>query len=77
VTQDTGFGAVLPTGEGLFAFETMDDILAAFEAIESDYALHSSAAREIAETYFDDRRVLSNLLERSGIELPTAVAVRA
>ena len=27
VTQDTGFGAVLPTGEGLFAFQTLEDIL--------------------------------------------------
>ena len=26
VTQDTGFGTVLPTGEGLFAFNTMDEV---------------------------------------------------
>ncbi len=26
-TQDTGFGSVLPTGEGLFAFNTMEEIL--------------------------------------------------
>ena len=38
ITQDTGFGTVLPTGKGLFAFNTMDDILAAFDAINSDYA---------------------------------------
>ena len=37
ITQDTGLGAVLPTGEGLFAFNTMDEILAAFEAVRSDY----------------------------------------
>src|SRR3990172_361467 len=35
ITQDTGFGKVLPTGEGLFAFNTIDEILAAFEAINS------------------------------------------
>ena len=29
ITQDTGFGTVLPIGEGLFAFKTMEDILAA------------------------------------------------
>src|SRR4029079_12304576 len=36
ITQDTGFGNILPTGEGLFAFNTMDELLAAFEAIRSD-----------------------------------------
>ena len=52
VTQDTGFSAVLPTGEGLFAFSTMDDIVASFETIRSDYEKHSRAARAIAEEYF-------------------------
>src|SRR5207237_6594730 len=52
VTQDTGFGTVLPTGEGLFAFNTMDDIIAAFDAINSDYLRHSRAARAIAVEYF-------------------------
>ena len=33
VTQDTRFGKVLPTGQGLFAFNTMEEILAAFETI--------------------------------------------
>ena len=52
VTQDTGFGTVLPTGEGLFAFDDADDVCRAFDAIESDYDRHSRAAREIAEEYF-------------------------
>ena len=58
ITQNTGFASVLPTGEGLFAFDTMDEILAAFESIESDYAHHCRAAREIAEEYFDANQVL-------------------
>src|SRR5207247_4468131 len=36
VTQDTGFGTVLPTGEGLFAFNSVEDIVGAFEAMTSD-----------------------------------------
>jgi hypothetical protein len=67
ITQNTGFGRVLPTGEGLFAFDTIDDILAAFDAIESDYERHSRAARAIAETYFKAETVLSKLLADLGL----------
>ena len=67
VTQDTGFGTVLPTGQGLFAFHTMDDILAAFDSIGSDYSRHSRAAREIAEEYFAAEKVLARLLEDLGV----------
>jgi hypothetical protein len=51
----------------LFAFETLDDILAAFDAIESDYAKHSRAALEIAREYFEAERVLGSLMERVGL----------
>src|SRR5205085_5722666 len=48
ITQETGFSNVLPTGEGLFGFSTMDEILAAVDAIDSDYEGHCRAAAEIA-----------------------------
>src|SRR5262249_1836946 len=41
ITQDTGFGNVLPTGRGLFSFRTIDDVLAALDAVESSYEVHS------------------------------------
>jgi hypothetical protein len=63
VTQDTGFGTVLPTGEGLFAFNTVDEIIAAFEAINSDYDRHSRAARAIAEEYFRAETVMAKVIE--------------
>jgi hypothetical protein len=63
ITQDTGFGTVLPTGEGLFAFNTMDEILAAFDAINTDYDRHSRAARAIAEEYFRAETVLAKVLD--------------
>jgi hypothetical protein len=66
VTQDTGFGAVLPTGEGLFAFRTLEDILEAFEAIGVDYKRHSQTAREISNEYFAAEKVLSKLLNGLG-----------
>jgi len=65
ITQDTAFP--LPTGEGLFAFKTMDDILAAFEAICSDYGRHARAARAIAEEYFRAETVLAKLVSDLGL----------
>jgi hypothetical protein len=67
VTQDTGFGTVLPTGEGLFAFRNMEDILSAVDAIESDYDRHSRAARAIAEEHFKAEVVLTRLLDKLGL----------
>jgi hypothetical protein len=67
ITQDTGFGNALPTGKGLFAFTDLDDVLAAVDAIESDYEGHRRAAREIAAEYFDAGRVVGSLLERAGL----------
>jgi len=67
VTQDTGFGEVLPTGQGLFAFRDIDDAVAAIEAIESDLDKHSAAAIDVAETYFRAETVVADLLMRMGM----------
>ena len=66
LAQQTGFSRWLPTGEGLFAFETMDDVLSGIEAINSDYARHARAARTIAEEHFDSAKVLPNFLAQIG-----------
>lgn len=65
INQETGFSRVLPTGSGLFAFEDEAGVLAAVDAIESDYERHSRAAREIAAEYFSAEKVLAGLLERA------------
>ena len=62
VTQDTGFGEVLPTGEGLFAFGDVEDAAAALDEIEADPEHHAGAARGIAEEYFAAEKVLERLL---------------
>jgi hypothetical protein len=64
IAQDTGFGRRLPTGEGLFAFATANDVLAAIDALETEYERHREAAREIAVAHLDSDRVLGSLLER-------------
>jgi glycosyltransferase involved in cell wall biosynthesis len=66
ITQDTGFGEVLPTGEGLFAVRNLDEAAAAVEAVASDPARHSRAAAEIASEYFDAKRVLGRLVDDLG-----------
>lgn len=63
VVQDTGPSTFLPNGEGLFRFTTMEDAAIALEAVNADYERHCRAARELAETYFDARKVLGRLLE--------------
>jgi hypothetical protein len=63
VVQATGFESVIPTGEGLLAFETTDDALTAIERLLSDPDRHAKAARALAEEYFDSGKVLGRLLE--------------
>jgi len=67
VTQETGFSNILPTGDGLFAFSTVDEIVEAIAAIDSDYARHSNAARRIAREWFDYRVVLGAMLDHLDI----------
>jgi hypothetical protein len=63
VVQDTGFGSVLPVGEGLLAFSSAEDTVAAIQEVEAHYARHAQAARAIAETYFDAEKVLTRLID--------------
>jgi hypothetical protein len=66
IAQETGFSRFLPTGAGLFSFETHDEVLASIDALERDYEGHSRAARAVAEEYFDSDKVLTSLLQRIG-----------
>jgi hypothetical protein len=62
VAQDTGFSSWLPTGEGVLAFSTAEDAVAAVEELRSDYPRHRRAARALAQDVFDSDRVLPELL---------------
>ncbi len=67
IVQDTGFSKIFPTGRGLFAFRTMEDVLIAMDAIESDYEEHRRAALQIATEFFAAEKVLSTLTEQAGL----------
>jgi hypothetical protein len=63
IAQSTGFENVLPCGEGLFAFRSMDDVLAAIDVVESDYAKACRRAREVAQEHLEATRVCRRFLE--------------
>lgn len=67
VVQETGFSEHVPTGEGLFAFENVEQAADAIATVEGDYRRHSDAAREIASTYFNSDDVLRDVLSRIGL----------
>ena len=75
VTQDTAFGNVLPAGEGLFAFSTVDEAAAAVERINADYSRHRRAAQSVARDYFSHEVVLGRLLQEVGLSRRTTAAV--
>lgn len=64
VVQHTGPSAVLPNGEGMFRFTTMDEAAAALEAIDADYERHCRAARDIAAC-FDAEHVAATILNET------------
>lgn len=63
VVQETGFSNVLPAGEGILPFTTLEEAVDGIRRVEADYARHSKAARAIAEEYFDSDKVLARLVE--------------
>ena len=43
-------------------FSSVDEAAAALDAINSDYGRHCRAARDLAETQFDAKRILEGVL---------------
>jgi hypothetical protein len=67
VTQDSGFGKFVPTGEGLFAYSTMDEAVEALARVNADYPRHSAAARRVAREHFGAEPVLRRMLADAGL----------
>jgi GT2 family glycosyltransferase len=70
ITQDTGFGRALPTGDGLFAFSTTEGVVEAIEKIDRDPEHHRRAARNVAVEYLAPEVVLGEMLDRMGMQVP-------
>jgi hypothetical protein len=65
VIQDTGFSDWLPSGSGVMAFNTPEEAARAIREVNTRYAFHCREARQVAECYFDARRVLTELIDRA------------
>lgn len=63
LVQETGFSDCLPTGAGVIPFSTLDEALVGIDEINGRYDNHCRAAREVAQTYFDSRKILPRLIE--------------
>ena len=61
--QETGFSDWLKTGSGIIPFNTPEEAFAGIEEINNRFDFHCRAARDIAEEYFDMRKVLPALIE--------------
>jgi hypothetical protein len=66
--QDTGFTDSLPADEGLVAFGTLEEAVDGANRILGNWEGHSKKAREIAEAFFDSRKVLGGMLAKLGAE---------
>lgn len=70
ITEDTGFGEVLPTGQGLFAFSSLEEAADAVQVIDRDPERHRRAARDVAREFFSANVVLTEMLDRLGVDAP-------
>jgi GT2 family glycosyltransferase len=70
ITQDTGFGGTIPTGDGLFAFSSVEEVGEAVERIDAKPQHHRRAARELALEYFAAEVVLAEMLAHMGMRVP-------
>jgi hypothetical protein len=67
LVQNTGFDASLPVGDGVVAFNTLEEAVTGADRIVADYRAHSHAARAIAESCFESDLVLGRFCEQAGI----------
>jgi hypothetical protein len=65
VVEHTGASRFLPDREGLFRFRDVPEAVQCLSALSDDYERHCRLARGLAEEYFDAKKVVTKVLERS------------
>lgn len=65
VVQHTGQSRFLPDSAGIFRFRELKEAAECVERVLGDYEHQCKLARNLAEEYFDARKVVANLLERA------------
>jgi hypothetical protein len=77
VVQDTGPSESLDGGRGVLRFSTLEQAAEALGSVCADYENQRSAAREVAETYFDAREVARSILDAALGASPSPRALAA
>lgn len=62
VVQDTGWSEHLPSGDGVFAFSTLEEAAAAVREVTRNYSHHAEAARSYCQKNFEASRICGDLL---------------
>jgi hypothetical protein len=65
VVQSTGPSRFLPDSAGLFRFRDIEEASHCIEKVVSDYGNQCKLARNLAEEYFDARKIAAALLEKA------------
>jgi hypothetical protein len=65
VMQDTGPSRILPDAAGLFRFRDLEQAARHLEAVAADYDRQCVLARQLAEEFFDAKKVLRTVLEKA------------
>ena len=63
VVQDTKWSRYVPSGDGVIAFDTMEQAVDGLRAIQADPARHRAAAYDVAREYLAPDRVLPPMLD--------------
>jgi hypothetical protein len=66
VVQHTGPSSILPNRLGMLRFSTVAEAADCLNEAAANYSLHSRAARELTEAFFDARQVAEQILNHSG-----------
>jgi hypothetical protein len=61
--EETGFSDHFPVGKGVIVFQNIEEAVAGVAEIDSNYQLHSKAARDFAEEFLDSRKCLNAMLD--------------
>ena len=64
ITQDTGFGHVLPTGNGLLCYDSPEAAADCIHGVTAEYERHCRSAA-FSQEFFDSGHVLTDLLARA------------
>jgi pimeloyl-ACP methyl ester carboxylesterase len=67
VVQHTGPSSILPNRLGMLRFSTVAEAADCLNEAAANYSLHSRAARELTEAFFNARQVAEQILNHSGL----------